>query len=200
MTTIGEARRLIKRVLLANIVCGKRDLSITPLISGRHGIGKSQMIKGVAADLGGTCITIEGGTLKEGEITGLPYQYTDEKGKVGFRFLPYYAVDRIQREEERLFHLAGRTPATDTVLDGDEKFVIWTTTPWTLPGNTAITLHPQFEYAVVACEKGKLIMLKSLVVTLMQKFGIENYEIIRTYKGKDLEYVDVFTSSLSHTK
>ena len=75
------------------------------------------------------------------------------------------------------------------VLDGDEKFVIWTTTPWTLPGNTAITLHPQFEYAVVACEKGKLIMLKSLVVTLMQKFGIENYEIIRTYKGKDLEYV-----------
>ncbi len=75
------------------------------------------------------------------------------------------------------------------VLDGDEKFVIWTTTPWTLPGNTAITLHPQFEYAVVKCEKGKLIMLKSLVETLMQKFGIENYEIIKTYKGKDLEYV-----------
>ena len=75
------------------------------------------------------------------------------------------------------------------VLDGDEKFVIWTTTPWTLPGNTAITLHPQFEYAVVGCEKGKLIMLKSLVATLMQKFGIENYEILKTYKGKDLEYL-----------
>ena len=75
------------------------------------------------------------------------------------------------------------------ILDGDEKFVIWTTTPWTLPGNTAITLHPQFEYAVVQCEKGKLIMLRSLVVTLMQKFGFENYEIIKTYKGKDLEYI-----------
>lgn len=75
------------------------------------------------------------------------------------------------------------------ILDGDEKFVIWTTTPWTLPGNTAITLHPQFEYAVVQCEKGKLIMLRSLVVTLMQKFDFENYEIIKTYKGKDLEYI-----------
>ena len=96
MITIHEAKRLIKRVLLANIVSVKKDLAITPLISGKHGIGKSQMIKSVADDLGGVCITVEGGTLKEGEITGLPYQYKDESGNTRFRFLPYYAVERIQ--------------------------------------------------------------------------------------------------------
>ena len=121
MTTINEAKRLIKRVLLANIVSGKKDLAITPLISGRHGIGKSQMIKSVAADINGVCITIEGGTLKEGEITGLPYQYVGEDGKVGFRFLPYYAVDRIQKEEARLFKAAGLSLSEGDELGGDEN-------------------------------------------------------------------------------
>lgn len=121
MTTINEAKRLIKRVLLANIATGKKDLAITPLISGRHGIGKSQMIKSIVADLGGVCITIEGGTLKEGEITGLPYQYADANGKIGFRFLPYYAIERIQKEEERLFYAAGRTLQETSELQGDEN-------------------------------------------------------------------------------
>lgn len=88
MISINEAKRLIKRALLANIVCDKPNLAITPLVSGKHGIGKSAMIKSIAQDLGGVCITIEGGTLKEGEITGLPYQYKDEDGKTKFRFCP----------------------------------------------------------------------------------------------------------------
>ena len=120
MITINEAKRLIKRVLLANIASGKKDLAITPLISGKHGIGKSQMIKSVADDLGGVCITIEGGTLKEGEITGLPYQFKDESGNIRFRFLPYYAVERIQNEQKRLFELSGRTQ-DNNALDGDEN-------------------------------------------------------------------------------
>jgi len=120
MITINEAKRLIKRVLLANIVSDKKDLAITPLISGKHGIGKSQMIKSVAGDLGGVCITIEGGTLKEGEITGLPYQYRDENGNVRFRFLPYYAVERIQNEQKRLFQLSGKAES-ETALNGDEN-------------------------------------------------------------------------------
>ena len=66
------------------------------------------------------CITIEGGTLKEGEITGLPYQYKDENGQIRFRFLPYYAVERIQAEEKRLFELSGRT-VTQEMLSGDEN-------------------------------------------------------------------------------
>lgn len=120
MITINEAKRLVKRALLSNIVSDKRDLAITPLISGKHGIGKSQMIKSIAQDLGGVCITIEGGTLKEGEITGLPYQYKDENGNVKFRFLPYYAVDRIQNEERRIFESEKKISAQNT-LAGDEN-------------------------------------------------------------------------------
>ena len=121
MITINEAKRLVKRAVLANIVCDKPNLAITPLVSGKHGIGKSAMIKSIAADLGGVCITIEGGTLKEGEITGLPYQYKDETGKTRFRFLPYYAVERIQNEEKRLFELAGGTVDKASALVGDEN-------------------------------------------------------------------------------
>ena len=121
MISINEAKRLIKRALLANIVCDKPNLAITPLVSGKHGIGKSAMIKSIAADLGGVCITVEGGTLKEGEITGLPYQYKDEEGKTKFRFLPYYAIERIQNEEKRIFALSGGTEAGNTALIGDEN-------------------------------------------------------------------------------
>ena len=121
MISINEAKRLIKRALLANIVCDKPNLAINPLVSGKHGIGKSAMIKSIAEDWGGVCITFEGGTLKEGEITGLPYQYKDENGQTKFRFLPYYAIERIQNEEKRLFELAGKVEVENTALIGDEN-------------------------------------------------------------------------------
>ncbi len=121
MISINEAKRLVKRSLLANIVCDKPNLAITPLVSGKHGIGKSAMIKSIAQDLGGVCITVEGGTLKEGEITGLPYQYKDEDGTTKFRFLPHYAVERIQNEEKRLFELSGRSVDESSTLIGDEN-------------------------------------------------------------------------------
>lgn len=106
MISINTAKRLVKRALLANITTNKSDLAITPLISGKHGIGKSAIVKSIAKELGGVCLTIEGGTLKEGEITGLPYQYDTGDGHVAFRFLPYYVVERIQETEKRLFERA----------------------------------------------------------------------------------------------
>lgn len=121
MININEAKRLIKRAILANIATNKKDLAITPLVSGKHGIGKSQMIKSIANDLGGVCITIEGGTLKEGEITGLPYQYKDENGNIKFRFLPYYAIERIQNEEKRIYKLLNKTEVSEDYLKGDEN-------------------------------------------------------------------------------
>ncbi|MBQ9009935.1 MAG: AAA family ATPase [Clostridia bacterium] len=120
MISINEAKRLVKRAILANLVTEKKDLAITPLVSGKHGIGKSAMLKSIAEELGGICITIEGGTLKEGEITGLPYQYRDEQGQIRFRFLPYYAVERIQNEERRLFE-GTHGPGQESALLGDEN-------------------------------------------------------------------------------
>ncbi len=121
MININEAKRLVKRAILANIATDKKDLAITPLVSGKHGIGKSQMIKSIAKDLGGVCITIEGGTLKEGEITGLPYQYKDELGNTKFRFLPYYAIERIQNEEKRIYELLKKEKVFNEPLKGDEN-------------------------------------------------------------------------------
>lgn len=121
MISISEAKRLVKRALLANIVTEKQNLAITPLVSGKHGIGKSAMVKSIAEELGGVCITVEGGTLKEGEITGLPYQYKDENGTVKFRFLPYYAVERIQAEEKRIFEASGGRLPENAALSGDEN-------------------------------------------------------------------------------
>ena len=58
MISINEAKRLVKRAILANLVTEKKNLAITPLVSGKHGIGKSAMIKSIADELGGVCITI----------------------------------------------------------------------------------------------------------------------------------------------
>ena len=121
MISVNNAARLIKRAILANIATEKENVAITPLISGKHGIGKSAIVKSVAQDLGGVCITIEGGTLKEGEITGLPYQYENEQGEAQFKFLPYYAVERIQAQEKLLFEQAGKTVAENDALIGNEN-------------------------------------------------------------------------------
>ncbi|MEG0314062.1 MAG: isoleucine--tRNA ligase [Erysipelotrichaceae bacterium] len=75
------------------------------------------------------------------------------------------------------------------ILEGDESFVIWTTTPWTIPANLAICLNPRFTYAVVNSEKGKLICLEEMVDDLWEKFGLETKEVIRTFKGKELEMI-----------
>lgn len=76
------------------------------------------------------------------------------------------------------------------ILDGSESFVIWTTTPWTLPANKAICLNPRFDYALVETNKGKLIVLENNVEKLMQDFEILEYQITRTFKGQELEYIE----------
>ncbi|VVB61004.1 Isoleucine--tRNA ligase [uncultured archaeon] len=74
----------------------------------------------------------------------------------------------------------------------DTYFVIWTTTPWTLPSNTGIMVHPKFEYAKVDVDDETLIIAKELVNTVMKKAGIKHYKITGTVPGKELagqEYV-----------
>ena len=73
------------------------------------------------------------------------------------------------------------------VLDRDDYYVIWTTTPWTIPSNEAVSLNERLEYAEVLTEKGKLIVLSKFVDTLLEKFHLENKGVLRTFKGKELE-------------
>ena len=65
--------------------------------------------------------------------------------------------------------------------------VIWTTTPWTLPGNMGITIDPEFEYSIVNANDEKYIMAKELVSKVMELAGIEEYKTEQTFKGKELE-------------
>ena len=75
------------------------------------------------------------------------------------------------------------------VLDNDTFIVIWTTTPWTLPGNTGITVGGEYEYSVVDTGKEKLVMATSLVDEVMNLAGITEYKTIKTVNGTDLEGV-----------
>ena len=73
------------------------------------------------------------------------------------------------------------------VLDNDMYVVIWTTTPWTLPGNTGITVGGEYEYSVVNTGKEKLVIATSLVDEVMSLAGITDYKTIKTVNGTELE-------------
>lgn len=75
------------------------------------------------------------------------------------------------------------------ILDTDTSFVIWTTTPWTIPANLAICLNERYDYALIETTKGKLIVLNELVDSLMEKFEITEYKVIKNFKGSELELI-----------
>ncbi len=66
--------------------------------------------------------------------------------------------------------------------------VIWTTTPWTLPANQAINLHPEFEYALVATDKGHLVIAKERVAFVLGAIGATG-EIVATCLGQALDHM-----------
>lgn len=77
------------------------------------------------------------------------------------------------------------------VGEGEISTVIWTTTPWTLPANRAISVHPEIEYSLVQCEneqgKFRLILASDLVQSCLDRFGISKYHALGFCKGLDLE-------------
>ncbi|ACL69683.1 isoleucine--tRNA ligase [Halothermothrix orenii] len=71
---------------------------------------------------------------------------------------------------------------------GDSYVVIWTTTPWTIPANMAIALHPEFDYVVVKASGEKLVMARELVDRVMEEAEVENYKVVgQAFKGTELE-------------
>src|SRR5699024_3340800 len=75
------------------------------------------------------------------------------------------------------------------LLEGGEKFVIWTTTPWTIPANLGISLQPEFEYAVVNAGQDKYIVAHDLLETVSEELGWDNPEVLKTFKGKEAEQI-----------
>ena len=83
-------------------------------------------------------------------------------------------------------------PVKDAKGKFDEKdtfIVIWTTTPWTLPGNMGITVGADFKYSIIDIGKEKVIIASELVEKVMTIAGIENYKTVQELEGKELEGV-----------
>lgn len=73
----------------------------------------------------------------------------------------------------------------------DINLVIWTTTPWTLPANQGIAIGKDIEYSLINTNAGKLIIAKNLVSDFIEKTGLDLNNTIETFKGKDLENLEI---------
>ena len=85
--------------------------------------------------------------------------------------------------------LARRCGASVDVGDAPVSVMIWTTTPWTIPANQAVALHPQFDYVLVSVEHGREYMLlaEALHETALARYGIEHFGIVGRCRGEHLE-------------
>jgi isoleucyl-tRNA synthetase len=73
-------------------------------------------------------------------------------------------------------------------LDGEEaSVVIWTTTPWTLPANVAIALHPEMAYVLIKAGGENLLVGEPLMEKALEEMGIGDYEEVSRLKGRELE-------------
>jgi isoleucyl-tRNA synthetase len=119
-------------------------------------------------------------SLKELYNKGLLYQ--------GYKVVPYStgAGTTLSNSEVALGgYKAIVDPAVTVKLklkDEDTYLLIWTTTPWTLPGNLLVAVGKDFEYVKVVYQGEKYIVGK----TLAEKIFKENYKVVKTFKGSDL--------------
>ena len=71
------------------------------------------------------------------------------------------------------------------------SIAIWTTTPWTLPANRAVALHPQFDYALIEFDLGsgaeRLLIASELIDSVTKSLGIAEWSLVGTLKGSGLE-------------
>jgi len=82
---------------------------------------------------------------------------------------------------------------------GATYLLVWTTTPWTLPGNTALAVAPEADYAVVEVDDGHLI----LADVLLEQAGLSGYKIVEVVKGSDLvglHYEPLYKIPIAYSK
>jgi isoleucyl-tRNA synthetase len=115
-----------------------------------------------------------GSALAEAEV-----EYQDKKSPaidVGFKLDP--------AERGRVAHAFG----VAALPEGDCWTVIWTTTPWTIPSNQALNMHPEFTYELVKTSRGCLILAAELRGAALQRFGLEG-EVLGACQGAALAQV-----------
>ena len=101
------------------------------------------------------------------------------------RFAAVDVFDVAQR-----FHLTEPTEITQRI---PVAVAIWTTTPWTLPANRAVAVHPQFDYALVEFNSGagleRLVLATERIAAVLPLWGVTSWDVIATVKGTALEHM-----------
>lgn len=101
------------------------------------------------------------------------------------------AEAEVEYNDKTSFSIYVRFPVQDGngKLPAESAVVIWTTTPWTLPANLAICLHPDFDYVLVRTERGQLLVARELLSQFLEATGLTEQGIAAEFKGQELEGV-----------
>jgi isoleucyl-tRNA synthetase len=90
---------------------------------------------------------------------------------------------------------SGLNAAKGEPQEAPPSLAIWTTTPWTLPANRAVAVHPQFDYALIEFDLGKgperLVVASELIDAVMSSLGIAAWSLIAVVKGTALEHMQL---------
>jgi len=94
---------------------------------------------------------------------------------------------RFSAVDNDALHKACKSDRTELPL----SVVIWTTTPWTIPGNLGVALHPELEYSVVECDLGLgaecIVLATDLIDDCMKRYKCDEYKSVSTFLGADIE-------------
>ncbi|TLS35261.1 isoleucine--tRNA ligase [Pseudalkalibacillus caeni] len=127
-----------------------------------------------------------------GEMANKGYIYKDKKtvywSPTSESALAEAEIEYYDKRSPSIF-VAFKVKDGKGVLEGDEQFIIWTTTPWTIPANLAISLNSDYDYSVLKVNDQKYIVASGLVEQLAEQFEWNDVEEIKKVKGKDLEMV-----------
>ena len=99
------------------------------------------------------------------------------------------AEAEIEYQDVRSASIYVAFKATDTkgLLPEGVEFVIWTTTPWTIPSNLGIFAHPDYDYVLVAVNDRQFVIASELLNTVAEKLEWADYKVLQTIKGSELD-------------
>ncbi|CEP69492.1 Zinc finger, DNA glycosylase/AP lyase/isoleucyl tRNA synthetase [Moorella glycerini] len=102
------------------------------------------------------------------------------------------AEAEVEYGERRSPSIYVKFPVVDArgLFEAEGSFiVIWTTTPWTLPANVAIALHPEFKYVLVQVGDERYLMAAELYRQVLELLAIKDYQVVAAFTGAELEGV-----------
>jgi isoleucyl-tRNA synthetase len=120
-----------------------------------------------------------GSALAEAEV-----EYEDKAS-------PAIDVAFAVKDAAALAHAFGINPPAQEPPPRLAYAVIWTTTPWTLPANQAVCVHPDFVYDLILTEKGFLILARDLAEACITRYGFDAVEVVASCTGAKLEGLEL---------